>query len=79
MAPWAAAIVATIAAGTFADMLVNRRVLPLTWVRKLMQAIGSFGPAACLFYLAVIATVRMPVGAGPSRCTSPGFACTPSV
>lgn len=56
MAPWAAAIVATIAAGTFADMLVNRRVLPLTWVRKLMQAIGSFGPAACLFYLAVIAT-----------------------
>lgn len=50
--PWCCAIVATISAGALADALCTREVLPLTHVRKLMQGIGSFGPAGCLFYLA---------------------------
>ena len=50
--PWCSAIVATVTAGAIADALNNWGVLSLTHVRKLMQGIGSFGPAACLFYLA---------------------------
>ena len=50
--PWCCAIVATMTAGAVADALSSREVLPLTQVRKLMQGIGSFGPAGCLFYLA---------------------------
>ena len=50
--PWCCAIVATMTAGAVADALNSREVLPLTQVRKLMQGIGSFGPAGCLFYLA---------------------------
>lgn len=50
--PWCCAIVATMTAGAVADVLNSREVLPLTQVRKLMQGIGSFGPAGCLFYLA---------------------------
>ena len=50
--PWCCAIVATMMAGAVADALNSREVLPLTQVRKLMQGIGSFGPAGCLFYLA---------------------------
>lgn len=49
--PWACAIVATLTAGAVVDTLTSRGVLPLTQVRKLMQGIGSFGPAGCLFYL----------------------------
>ena len=50
--PWACAIVATLCTGAIADALANHEVLCLTHVRKLMQGIGSFGPAGCLFYLA---------------------------
>ena len=39
-------------AGAVADALNSREVLSLTHVRRLMQGIGSFGPAGCLFYLA---------------------------
>ena len=50
--PWCCAIVATMTAGAVADALSSREVLSLTQVRKVMQGIGSFGPAGCLFYLA---------------------------
>lgn len=50
--PWCCAIVATMIAGAVADALNSREVLSLTQVRKVMQGIGSFGPAGCLFYLA---------------------------
>lgn len=50
--PWCCAIVATMMAGLVADALNSSEVLPLTQVRKVMQGIGSFGPAGCLFYLA---------------------------
>ena len=50
--PWCCAIVATMTAGAIADALSTRGVLSLTHVRRLMQGIGSFGPAGCLFYLA---------------------------
>ena len=56
--PWACAIVATLTAGAVVDTLTSREVLPLTQVRKLMQGIGSFGPAGCLFYLAWLDKVR---------------------
>lgn len=52
LAPWCCAIVATLAAGLAADALHNRGVMELTNVRRLMQGIGSIGPAGCLFYLA---------------------------
>ena len=56
--PWCCAIVATMTAGAIADALTSREVLPLTHVRKLMQGIGSFGPAGCLFYLAWLNKVQ---------------------
>lgn len=52
VAPWCCAIVATVTAGLLADALHNRGVMQLTNVRRLMQGVGSIGPAACLFYLA---------------------------
>lgn len=57
--PWCCAIVATLCTGAVADALNNREVLSLTHVRKLMQGIGSFGPAGCLFYLAWLDTVSL--------------------
>jgi hypothetical protein len=57
--PWCCAIVATMTGGAIADALSTREVLPLTHVRKIMQGIGSFGPAGCLFYLAWLNKVRL--------------------
>ena len=57
--PWCSAIVATMTGGAIADALSTRDVLPLTHVRKIMQGIGSFGPAGCLFYLAWLNKVRL--------------------
>ena len=50
--PTLATIAATNAAGWMADELISRGILSKTNTRKLMQGIGSFGPAACLLYLA---------------------------
>ena len=50
--PYVCAIISTVASGWIADALNNNKVLPLTRIRKIMQAIGSFGPAVCLYYLA---------------------------
>lgn len=62
LAPWTCAIVASVGAGIAADALHNRGLLQLTNVRKLMQGIGSFGPAGCLFYLAWLNKVRHDTG-----------------
>ena len=70
--PWCCAIVATMTAGAVADALNSREVLPLTQVRKLMQGIGSFGPAGCLFYLAwldKVSGVTLNVHGACSSCT----------
>ena len=61
--PWACAIVATLCTGAIADALANHEVLRLTHVRKLMQGIGSFGPAGCLFYLAWLNKVNSQIPA----------------
>lgn len=51
--PFVATVLATNAAGWIADGLINNKVLDKTSTRKLMQAIASLGPAACLAKLAL--------------------------
>ncbi|KAL4447530.1 hypothetical protein ABPG75_004749 [Micractinium tetrahymenae] len=51
--PFVATVLATNAAGWIADGLINNKVMDKTSTRKLMQAIASLGPAACLAKLAL--------------------------
>lgn len=50
--PWGLNIVCANAAGYFGDKMLNDWGVDRTLTRKLMQALGSMGPAACLFALA---------------------------
>ncbi|CAG5119356.1 unnamed protein product [Candidula unifasciata] len=38
-------------AGTLSDLLIVKKILPYAWVRKLMSAIGLFGPGVCMIGL----------------------------
>ena len=50
--PTLATIAATNVAGWMADEVISRNLLSKTHTRKVMQAVGSLGPAGCLLYLA---------------------------
>lgn len=50
--PFVVTALATNSSGWIADSMVNNKVLDKTSTRKLMQAVASFGPAACLLKLA---------------------------
>jgi ACS family sodium-dependent inorganic phosphate cotransporter len=50
--PWCMTILASTSAGWIADHLASSGRLSLTRTRKVMQVIGSAGPAMCLLYLA---------------------------
>ena len=50
--PWGLNIVCANAAGYVGDKMVHEWGVDRTLTRKLMQGLGSLGPAACLFALA---------------------------
>jgi ACS family sodium-dependent inorganic phosphate cotransporter len=50
--PFVGTVAATNAAGWIADAMVNNGVLTKTQTRRLMQGVGSLGPAVCLIKLA---------------------------
>lgn len=50
--PWFVTVLVSNAAGWAADTLANSSTLTMTQTRKLLQAVGSLGPAMCLLYLA---------------------------
>lgn len=50
--PWFVTVLVSSSSGWIADWLANSGTLTMTQTRKLMQAVGSIGPAACLLYLA---------------------------
>jgi len=52
--PWVVSALTTNVAGWAADALSNSGTLTLTQTRKLMQAVGGFGPAGCLLYLSAV-------------------------
>lgn len=45
--------VGTNISGWLADFLINRKLLSTSHTRKLLQTVGSVGPAFCLLYLAL--------------------------
>ncbi|GIL70600.1 hypothetical protein Vretimale_3718 [Volvox reticuliferus] len=50
--PWLAMAAGTNISGWLADFLINRKLLSTSHTRKLLQVVGSAGPAICLLYLA---------------------------
>jgi ACS family sodium-dependent inorganic phosphate cotransporter len=50
--PWFVTVIMSSSSGWIADYLANSGTLNMTQTRKLMQIIGSVGPAFCLLYLA---------------------------
>ena len=64
--PWALSFALANLAGWSADSLINKQLLSTTQTRKLMQAIASLGPAACLSVLAL-----QPEGPGQASHTPP--------
>jgi nitrate/nitrite transporter NarK len=58
--PWIATVIVTNAGGFAADTLVRSNTLDRATTRKLLQAAGSFGPAACLLYLAAAVSGAAP-------------------
>ena len=50
--PWVAMAAGTNLSGWLADFLINRKLMSTTRTRKMLQLIGSIGPAVCLLYLA---------------------------
>lgn len=52
LVPWLMTVLVSSSSGFIADGLVNNRVMSLTATRKLLQTLGTVGPAACLLYLA---------------------------
>jgi ACS family sodium-dependent inorganic phosphate cotransporter len=51
--PWAVMALTTNAAGWAADHIISRQLLSTTRTRKLLQTLGTAGPAVCLGYLAL--------------------------
>ncbi|PNH08931.1 putative anion transporter 6 [Tetrabaena socialis] len=49
--PWVAMAAGTNLSGWLADHLINTKTLTTTRTRKLLQTLGSVGPAICLLYL----------------------------
>lgn len=50
--PWFVTVLVSNASGWAADTLANTGTLTMTQTRKLLQTVGSVGPAFCLLYLA---------------------------
>ncbi len=59
--PWVAMALGTNLSGWVADWLINRKLLTTTKTRKLLQLLGSVGPAVCLMYLAWAAPAGAPL------------------
>lgn len=58
LVPWLVMVLASNAAGWSADYLSNSGRLSMTNTRKLLQTVGSLGPAACLLYLSAFTDSR---------------------
>ncbi len=52
--PWFVTVIVSNSAAWLADWLANSGTLSMTHTRKLMQGIGSLGPALCLLRLAML-------------------------
>ena len=58
--PWVATVAVTNAGGYFADSLVRNGTMDRETSRKVLQGLGSFGPAVCLMYLAASVDGTLP-------------------
>eukprot|EP00879_Flechtneria_rotunda_P005881 GHRR01006187.1.p2 GENE.GHRR01006187.1~~GHRR01006187.1.p2 ORF type:complete len:161 (-),score=47.95 GHRR01006187.1:987-1469(-) len=50
--PWFVTVLVSNSSGWAADGLTNSKLMSLTHTRKVLQTLGSVGPALCLLYLA---------------------------
>lgn len=64
--PWVATVIVTNAGGFLADSVVRNKTMGRKSSRKLLQALGSFGPAVCLIYLAAAVNGNVPELSLPS-------------
>ena len=81
--PWICTVIVTNAGGSLADWLVNNGTMTRGQSRKAFQLAGSFGPAACLLYLAAAASHHVPalsltgaVGLMSATLALGGLTCT---